>query len=102
MLNEVGTMHGGCLAMMIDMHVFSTRVCLELKWMRSCSPMPIYILRASTGSAYGVFGVQQSLNIMFHSPGVPYGQMAHQFFFFAEPLCQGRQATHREHNTYPW
>lgn len=55
MLNEVGTVHGGCLAMIIEI----------------CSPMPIYILRASTGSTYGVFGVQQSLNIVFHSPGMP-------------------------------
>ncbi|KAG2343726.1 hypothetical protein BDR05DRAFT_933335 [Suillus weaverae] len=70
MRNEVGTMHGGCLAMIIEMHVSSTHVCLALIWMRSCSPMPIYVLRASTG-AFGVFGVQQSLNIMFHSPAMP-------------------------------
>lgn len=56
MANELegGTMHGGCLAMIIEL----------------CSPTPIYVLRASTG-AYGVFGVQQSLNIVFHSPAVP-------------------------------
>ncbi|KAG2343721.1 hypothetical protein BDR05DRAFT_962840 [Suillus weaverae] len=54
MLNEVGTMHGGCLAMIIEI----------------CSGTPIYVLRASTG-AFGVFGVQQSLNIMFHSPAMP-------------------------------
>lgn len=53
MLNEGGTMHGGCLAMMIDL----------------CSVTSIYVLSASTG-AHGVFGVQQSLNIMFHSPAV--------------------------------
>lgn len=51
---EVGTMHGGCLAMIIEL----------------CSPTPIYVLRASAG-AYGVYGVQQSLNIVFHSPAVP-------------------------------
>ncbi|KAG1801927.1 uncharacterized protein BJ212DRAFT_1253303, partial [Suillus subaureus] len=62
MFNEVGTMHGGCLAMIIDMHVSSTHACL-------CSPMPIYVLRASTG-IYGIFGVQQSLNIVFHPPAV--------------------------------
>ncbi|KAG1892005.1 hypothetical protein F4604DRAFT_2906 [Suillus subluteus] len=67
---EVGTMHGGCLAMIIELHVSSAHVCLELIWMRSCSPTPIYVLRASTG-AHGVFGVQQSLNIVFHSPAVP-------------------------------
>jgi acyl-coenzyme A thioesterase 13 len=55
MTNElVGTTHGGCLAMMIEI----------------CSPTPIYVLRASTG-AHGVYGVQQSLNIVFHSPVVP-------------------------------
>ncbi|KAG2047664.1 hypothetical protein BDR06DRAFT_963700 [Suillus hirtellus] len=53
MFNEVGTMHGGCLAMLIEI----------------CSSMPIYILGASTG-ACGTFGVQQSLNIVFHSPAV--------------------------------
>ncbi|KAG1868106.1 HotDog domain-containing protein [Suillus tomentosus] len=53
MFNEVGTMHGGCLAMIIEI----------------CSSMPIYILGASTG-ACGTFGVQQSLNIVFHSPAV--------------------------------
>ncbi|KAG1805187.1 uncharacterized protein BJ212DRAFT_1283970 [Suillus subaureus] len=64
MANELegGTMHGGCLAMIIELHVSSTHV--------FCSPTPIYVLRASTG-AYGVFGVQQSLNIVFHSPAVP-------------------------------
>ncbi|KAG2138093.1 uncharacterized protein EDB93DRAFT_729978 [Suillus bovinus] len=54
MFNEVGTMHGGCLAMIIEI----------------CSPMPIYVLGASTG-AYSTFGVQQALNIVFHSPAVP-------------------------------
>ncbi|KAG2042049.1 hypothetical protein BDR03DRAFT_621300 [Suillus americanus] len=54
MFNEVGTMHGGCLAMIIDI----------------CSPMPIYVLRASKG-VYSAFGVQQSLNVVFHSPAVP-------------------------------
>ncbi|KAG2073639.1 hypothetical protein BDR04DRAFT_296428 [Suillus decipiens] len=52
-LNRSGIMHGGCLAMIIDF----------------CSVTPIYVLSASTG-AHGVFGVQQSLNIMFHSPAV--------------------------------
>jgi acyl-coenzyme A thioesterase 13 len=89
MLNEVGTMHGGCLAMIIEMYVSSIHGCLELKWMRSCSPMPIYILRASTGNTFGVFGVQQSLNIVFHSPGVPYGQMAHQLFFLLNHCVRG-------------
>jgi acyl-coenzyme A thioesterase 13 len=68
MFNEVGTMHGGCLAMIIDMDVSFTCVCLELIWMRSCSPMPIYVLGPST-DIHGVLGVQHSLkNIVFHSP----------------------------------
>ncbi|KAG1735027.1 HotDog domain-containing protein [Suillus lakei] len=53
MFNEIGTMHGGCLAMIIDI----------------CSTMPVYVLGAST-SACGIFGVQQSLNIIYHSPAV--------------------------------
>ncbi|KAG2143627.1 HotDog domain-containing protein [Suillus clintonianus] len=53
MFNDFGTMHGGCLAMIIDI----------------CSSMPVYVLGAST-SAYGVFGIQQSLNIVYHSPAV--------------------------------
>jgi acyl-coenzyme A thioesterase 13 len=77
MTNElVGTTHGGCLAMMIELHVSSTHVYLELICILSCSPTPIYVLRASTG-AHGVYGVQQSLNIVFHSPVVPYVQIAH-------------------------
>ncbi|KAG2143628.1 HotDog domain-containing protein [Suillus clintonianus] len=53
MLNGGGSVHGGCIAMMIDI----------------CSTMPIYVLGAST-SGYGVFGVSQSLNIVYHSPGL--------------------------------
>ncbi|KAG1735028.1 HotDog domain-containing protein [Suillus lakei] len=53
MLNGAGNMHGGCSAMMIDI----------------CSSMPIYVLGAST-TGYGVFGVSQSLNIVYHSPAL--------------------------------
>ncbi|KAG2343727.1 hypothetical protein BDR05DRAFT_962847 [Suillus weaverae] len=53
MLNIDQNMHGGCSAMMIDI----------------CSSMPIYVLGAST-SGYGVFGVSQSLNIVYHSPAL--------------------------------
>ncbi|KAG1873621.1 HotDog domain-containing protein [Suillus subalutaceus] len=53
MLNSAKNMHGGCSAMMIDI----------------CSTMPIYVLGAST-SGYGVFGVSQSLNIVYHSPAL--------------------------------
>lgn len=53
MLNVVKHMHGGCSAMMIDI----------------CSTMPIYVLGAST-SGHGVFGVSQSLNIVYHSPAL--------------------------------
>ncbi|KAG1750943.1 HotDog domain-containing protein [Suillus occidentalis] len=57
MLNGAENIHGGCSAMMIDMH------------MHSCSSMPIYVLGAST-SGHGVFGVSQSLNIVYHSPAL--------------------------------
>ncbi|KAG1805758.1 HotDog domain-containing protein [Suillus variegatus] len=57
LLNVDQNMHGGCTAMIIDMH------------MRSCSTMPIYVLGAST-SGHGEFGVSQSLNIVYHSPAL--------------------------------
>ncbi|KAG1768730.1 HotDog domain-containing protein [Suillus occidentalis] len=53
MLNGAENIHGGCSAMMIDI----------------CSSMPIYVLGAST-SGHGVFGVSQSLNIVYHSPAL--------------------------------
>ncbi|KAG2060291.1 hypothetical protein BDR06DRAFT_872787 [Suillus hirtellus] len=57
LLNVNHSVHGGCTAMIIDMH------------MRSCSTMPIYVLGAST-SGHGEFGVSQSLNIVYHSPAL--------------------------------
>ncbi|KAG2143626.1 HotDog domain-containing protein [Suillus clintonianus] len=54
MLNGAGNMHGGCLAMMID----------------TCSTAPFYVLGAAT-RGQGVFGVSQSLNIVYHSPALP-------------------------------
>ncbi|KAG1892047.1 hypothetical protein F4604DRAFT_1697036 [Suillus subluteus] len=60
MLNGAKNMHGGCSAMMIDI----------------CSTMPIYVLGVST-SGYGVFGVSQSLNIVYHSPALSYVQISH-------------------------
>ncbi|KAG1792116.1 HotDog domain-containing protein [Suillus subaureus] len=53
MLNGAENMHGGCSAMMIDI----------------CSTMPIYVLGAST-RGHGIFGVSQSLNIVYHSPAL--------------------------------
>ncbi|KAG1752402.1 uncharacterized protein EDB91DRAFT_1195235, partial [Suillus paluster] len=69
MLNFAGTLHGGCLAMMIDMHVSSTHFWLGLIRICSCSTLSIYVLGAST-SGRGVFGVSQSLNIVYHSPAL--------------------------------
>ncbi|KAG2361453.1 HotDog domain-containing protein [Suillus spraguei] len=53
MLNGAENVHGGCTAMMIDI----------------CSTMPIYVFGAST-TGHGVFGVSQSLNIVYHSPAL--------------------------------
>ncbi|KAG0697292.1 hypothetical protein DFH29DRAFT_158258 [Suillus ampliporus] len=53
MLNRAANLHGGCLAMIIDL----------------CSTSPFYVLGAST-SGRGVFGVSQSLNIVYHSPAL--------------------------------
>lgn len=53
MLNGAKNMHGGVSAMIIDI----------------CSTMPIYVLGAST-SGHGVFGVSQSLNVVYHSPAL--------------------------------
>ncbi|KAG2073637.1 hypothetical protein BDR04DRAFT_1094594 [Suillus decipiens] len=53
MLNGAENMHGGCTATMIDI----------------CSTMPIFVLTAST-TGHGVFGVSQSLNIVYHSPAL--------------------------------
>ncbi|KAG2073638.1 hypothetical protein BDR04DRAFT_1094596 [Suillus decipiens] len=57
MLNDAEHVHGGCTATMIDMHICS------------CSTMPIFVLTAST-TGHGVFGVSQSLNIVYHSPAL--------------------------------
>jgi hypothetical protein len=68
--------------------------------MHSCSSMPIYVHGAST-SGHGVFGVSQSLNIVYHSPALLYVHISH-LILSAESSCQGRQVTHCEHDTRRW
>ncbi|TFK69434.1 Thioesterase/thiol ester dehydrase-isomerase, partial [Pluteus cervinus] len=53
MTNGYGSVHGGCLALLID----------------QCSTMALYALQMSTvGEPF--FGVSQSLNIVYHSPAL--------------------------------
>jgi acyl-coenzyme A thioesterase 13 len=75
MANSNGHLHGGCTAMLIDKHVSSTRVQLQLPndWTHSCSSIPIYVLGLATSAIYtSGGGVSQSLNIVYHSPASMY------------------------------